>query len=238
MKEDGKRFTKGRTRRCCVSGLEKNTEYRLRVKCVVGDLQGMWSDVATFKTKSIQVRIDSTILSKEANCEVFEEKLYEQCGTNNFELLYRGSRDGFRAIDFHRQCDNKGQTLVLIKNTSGHVFGGFASVPWTSPDSFTYRKASGSFLFTLTNMHGIQPTRFPLKNENDEEAVQYDKEYGPIFGGYDFVIYPPFNTNTCTRSDFPSTYNDATGKRNSIFSSNTNSGNFQVQEIEVFKVNN
>jgi hypothetical protein len=31
-------------------------------------------------------------------------------------LLYRASRDGFSASDFHKACDNKGPTLVIIKN--------------------------------------------------------------------------------------------------------------------------
>ena len=53
---------------------------------------------------------------------LFEEKLSEWCGTEDFELLYRGSRDCFGASGFHRLCDNKGKTLVLVKNTSGHVF--------------------------------------------------------------------------------------------------------------------
>ena len=61
---------------------------------------------------------------------MFEEKLSEWCGTEDFDLLYRGSHDGFGTSDFHRQCDNKGKTLILVKNTSGHAFGGFASVPW------------------------------------------------------------------------------------------------------------
>ena len=60
-----KEVYRGKDKKCSVSGLEKNTEYNVRVKCVVGELQGMWSDVATFKTKNIV--IDSVILSKEVN---------------------------------------------------------------------------------------------------------------------------------------------------------------------------
>ena len=164
-----KEVYRGKDKKCSVSGLEKNTEYNVRVRCVVGELQGMWSDVANFRTKNLMV--DSAILSNETNCEAFDKKLSEWCGTKNFELLYRGSRDGFSVSNFHRLCDNKGKTLVLIKNTSGHVFGGFASVPWTNSSSCSGKQAPGSFLFTLTNMHGIQPTKFPLKNENDEKAV-------------------------------------------------------------------
>ena len=49
-----------------------------------------------------------------------------------YELLFRGSRDGFGAAEFHKRCDNKGATVVLVKTTTNHVFGGFAHTPWTS----------------------------------------------------------------------------------------------------------
>ena len=29
-------------------------------------------------------------------------------------LLFKGSRDGFKAENFHEKCDNKGPTLTLI----------------------------------------------------------------------------------------------------------------------------
>ena len=123
--EGWKEFYRGENKKCSVSGLEKDTEYNVRVTCVIGEQQGMWSDVANFKTKN-KVIIESIILSSEANKEAFEEKLCEWCGAENFELLYRGSRDGFNVNKFHEKCDNKGKTLVLAKNIKGHVFGGFA----------------------------------------------------------------------------------------------------------------
>ena len=234
--EGWKEVYRGKDKKCSVCGLEKNTEYNVRVKCVIGELQGVWSDITTFRTKNII--IDSNILSREVNKKVLEEKLCEWCGTKNFELIYRGSRDGFGANDFHRLCDNKGKTLVLIKNTSGHVFGGFA-VPWESPSSSdTWKQAPGSFLFTLTNMYGIQPTKFPLKDENNGKVICHNNGYQPTFGCVDFYVSSDCNTNTSSYTNFPSSYNDTTRKGNSIFSSNSGNSHFQVQEIEVFKVLN
>ena len=34
------------------------------------------------------------------------------------KLIYRGSRDGFKAIDFHTKCDNQGPTISIIKSLS------------------------------------------------------------------------------------------------------------------------
>jgi hypothetical protein len=40
-------------------------------------------------------------------------------------LQWRGSRDGFGAIDVHKRCDGRANTLTLILDTGGNVFGGF-----------------------------------------------------------------------------------------------------------------
>jgi hypothetical protein len=45
-------------------------------------------------------------------------------------LLWRGSRDGFGARDFHKRCDGHANTLVLIQDTVGNIFGGFTPVEW------------------------------------------------------------------------------------------------------------
>ena len=52
--EGWKEVYRGKGKKCSVSGLEKNTEYNVHVRCVVGEVQGMWSDVANFKTKNFE----------------------------------------------------------------------------------------------------------------------------------------------------------------------------------------
>ena len=47
----------------------------------------------------------------------------------SFSLLYRASADGATPADFHRCCDNKGPTLVVIKS-SENVCGGYTSKSW------------------------------------------------------------------------------------------------------------
>ena len=228
----------GKDKKCSVKGLEMKTEYDVRVKCFIGALQGRWSDTVTVKTKKLV--IDSDILSLEENGDTLKGKLSEWCKASTFELLYRGSRDGFGSDDFHKKCDNKGKTLTLVKNTSGHIFGGFATIPWTSPSSScNHKQAPGSFLFTLTNMYGVKPTKFSLKDENDENAVCHNNNYCPGFGNsHDFVINSNSNTSSSPSwSHFPRSYNDSTKRGRSIFSSNESDSHFKVQEIEVFKVN-
>ena len=49
-------------------------------------------------------------------------------------LLFRASTDGHTHADFHRCCDNKGPTLLLIKSGE-YIFGGFTSKSWETPGS-------------------------------------------------------------------------------------------------------
>ncbi len=67
-------------------------------------------------------------------------------------LLYRGSRDGWNADDFHFRCDNKGATVTLYKIKNGPCIGGFIKAQWTSPTKSSFNTADGSaILFNLTN---------------------------------------------------------------------------------------
>lgn len=235
--DDWEAVYSGKDKRCAVSGLGMDTEYSVRVKCVSKDFRGRWSDVTSVRTKRPEIEMSSVILSNERNGTTLWNKLAEWCGTDCLELLYRGTRDGFDASDFHWKCDGQGKTLVLVKNASGHVFGGFASMPWRRPSFGVNKRAPGSFLFTLTNMYGTQPTRFPLKSERDGSAVHHEIMYGPVFGDCsDLVIESDCNANTGSFTNFPSSYKDSTWKGSSIFSSDTETNHFQVQEIEVFRI--
>ncbi len=95
------------------------------------------------------------------------------------KLLYRGSRDGFAAADFHRLCDGKGPTLTVVQTPEGCVFGGYASVSWASAGHWV--SAPRSFLFTLRNSRNLSPQTFALKESN--YALFCFAGYGPTFGG-------------------------------------------------------
>jgi hypothetical protein len=43
--------------------------------------------------------------------------LFEEFRAKRFNLLWRGSRDGFTAKEFHRRCDGRANTLTLIADT-------------------------------------------------------------------------------------------------------------------------
>jgi len=146
-------------------------------------------------------------------------------------LLYRASRDGFNAQDFHRTCDNKGGTIVVIKSNNGWLFGGYTTVSWNQSGRFV--QDSQSFLFTLTNPHNIPPTKYPISNAGTDNAIYCSSDYGPTFGGgHDIYIASFANTNTGNYCNFPSSYQDTTGRGNATFTGQRNG--WTVSDIEVF----
>jgi hypothetical protein len=79
--------------------------------------------------------------------------VFAEFGGKRFSLLWRGSRNGFGAADFHGRCDGRAPTLTLIQDTAGNIFGDFTPVKW---ESDSYRKADPilkCFVFTLKNPH-------------------------------------------------------------------------------------
>jgi hypothetical protein len=64
--------------------------------------------------------------------------LFAEFGGKRFTLLWRGSRDCFRARDFHKRCDGQANTLTLIEDTAGNIFGGFTPVEWESAANTIY----------------------------------------------------------------------------------------------------
>jgi hypothetical protein len=54
--------------------------------------------------------------------------LFEDFKEKQFASLWRGSRDGFGKHDFHSRCDGHPNTLTVILDTDGNIFGGFTPV--------------------------------------------------------------------------------------------------------------
>jgi BTB/POZ domain-containing protein KCTD9 len=147
-------------------------------------------------------------------------------------LIYVASQDGFSAVNFHSKCDNKGPTIVLVKSDSGHLFGGYASLSWSS--NAGYQAAEESFLFTLTNPHNIPPTKYVLSADRKGNAMCSQQDYGPIFGGgSDLCICNDSHNSTESHSNFPYSYTDTTGKGKETFAG---ACIFKVKEIEVFQI--
>jgi hypothetical protein len=158
-------------------------------------------------------------------------------------LLWRGSRDGFGASEFHRRCDGHANTLTVILDTNGNVFGGFTPVEW---ESTVWNKKNGdesnrwkadesrkSFLFSLKNPEKVSARKFALKDESKNRAIYCDQEWGPDFNDIHIVGDCDANSRNCTVYFGTNYVNDTRVKGDVFF---TGGKFFQVKEIEVFEI--
>ena len=60
----------------------------------------------------------------------YDDKLREWCGDYEWKLIYRASEHGYSGKSFHKCCDDKGPTLVVIKSSEGWIFGGYTTQSW------------------------------------------------------------------------------------------------------------
>jgi hypothetical protein len=149
-------------------------------------------------------------------------------------LLYRGSRDGFGAADFHAKCDDKGATVTIVKSTEGCIFGGYSDQSWKS-NIYGFKSSSCAFLFSIVNPAGLAPIKLPLTGERNNKAVCCYSLYGPVFGvGYDLCIRDKCNTVKNSSSRLGGSYTLPPGQDKYTFLARSKF--FLVAEIEVFAV--
>ena len=229
-KENFFQVYEGYNNNCFIDKLNPNTNYEIKICCVKNEIKN-WSDILNFETQKF---FDSIILKESNQEKEFTKKIIEWTGYRNFELLYRGTKDSSKSEIFHNKCDNKGPTVCLYKNEKGNIFGGYASVSWKNKgDSLS---APESFIFTLTNICGIPPTKFNSKVNS--KNLFHRGDLGPTFNN-DICIYDDYlneKSDYSAYSSFPENYNDTTGKGKIIFTGNNKENNFKIKEIEVFKV--
>ena len=144
----------------------------------------------------------------------------------NFELLIRGSEDGFKSKDFHEKCDNQNLTVAFVETTDGKRFGGFTEEVWDQSDK--WKKDPKSFIFSL-----------------DRKEIYYCKEgrdaiycYPSInpnflgFGeGHDFKLFENCDKNVSCYDNSGSSFN-TNGKKYALAGKH----NFCVKDYEVHKI--
>ena len=103
-----------------------------------------------------------------------------------------------------------------------------------------WKKAGGSFIFSLRNRENLQPFTAPLKDENTRHAIYADHRYGPIFGyGHDLYIADNAISSAPSHSStyFNTTYQPRSGissKSGKVIKILAGSFRFSPSEIEVF----
>jgi hypothetical protein len=148
-------------------------------------------------------------------------------------LLYRGSRDGFGAVDIHAKCDDKGATVTIVKSTEGNIFGGYSDQSWESNSKC--KSSSRAFLFSMVNPAGVAPMKLPLTGKWNYNAMGCYFSRSPMFGGgSDLCVQDNCNTVTNACSRLGHTYTLPPGQDSRTFLAGSEF--FLVAEIEVFAV--
>ncbi|KAJ5069266.1 hypothetical protein M0811_11751 [Anaeramoeba ignava] len=140
-----------------------------------------------------------------------EKKIKEFIQKENQD--FQPKRDGFNCKKWHKKCDDKGKTLIIIKTKDNFIFGGFTKVGFTT-DKSKWKKDSGggyikdqnAFIFSLRNDKGDRkPERFTIKKDQEEFAIynRY-KDLGPYFGIFEFWLTSNLKTGY---SNFGQSYN-------------------------------
>jgi hypothetical protein len=153
--------------------------------------------------------------------------------STNGTLLYRATRDGFAAQAFHSKCDDKVNTITIIKNNLNYVFGGYASSAWKSSGS-TYVSDNNAFVFSLRRNGESKTEKFMVNNS--DQALQMNSLYGPIFGGCDIVVQNNSNVVANSQSNFGLYYKKPEGSEITKYYLAGQQGYLTV-DIEVYQIN-
>ena len=117
---------------------------------------------------------DKIIKTEEEIAELFS--FISNGRERQFRLLYSPTFEANKKEDFHKNCDNKGSTIILVETTNGRRFGAFASLSWKSNDQWVNDPFACIFSF---DNHKKYKLLIP------EYAYYGGKGYGPHFGGGD-----------------------------------------------------
>jgi hypothetical protein len=150
-----------------------------------------------------------------------------------WNLIYRGSDDGFGSADFHGKCDGIANTVTVILSTTGCVFGGFTPIAWASNGGHRHDSTKQSFLFQIKDSRNSSPRKFPISSTG--YSIYCHSSYGPTFGnGFDIYVADCCNQNTKSHTRLGHGYVNDTGiNEYQVFSGEQH---FMVKEIEVFSI--
>lgn len=143
-----------------------------------------------------------------------------------YQLLLRGSRNGFSSKDFHSKCDEQNFTLPFIETQKGRSFGGFTEETWDQNKS--WKKGWKSFIFSLDN-------KVIYYNKNNNKGIFCYDDGNPNFlnfrNRYDFKLVDKCNESGSWFDNSGDPFDKKVKKR-----ALTGEKTFFVKNYEVFKI--
>ncbi|RHZ88266.1 hypothetical protein Glove_24g54 [Diversispora epigaea] len=151
-----------------------------------------------------------------------------------FQLIFRGSINGFEPQKFWNICYNHASTVVIMKvKGTEEILGGYNPLAWEYHISGSWAKTNDSFIFSLKN-DNLQNSILSRVKKNEYAIWNIykpgQKTYGIHFG-HDLYMYSPSSNFTL---DNKSGCNNNRGHYEKPISTTTDS--FSIVDYEVFKI--
>ncbi|RHZ54306.1 hypothetical protein Glove_428g36 [Diversispora epigaea] len=189
----------------------------------------------------------STIISEDHAAEISswidrETTIYPTTNIPyKFELILRGTIDGFAPQTFWNICHGHACTVVVVKvKGTDEIIGGYNPLTWDNTCDDTHNEGqwmetNDSFIFSLKNgniqnsiLSRIKNTQYAIFNV----CKDYQNYFGPYFGWIFFLFSREFNFNLDEGSRC-NTYSRSYHYERPIRAA---SGGFSIDNYEVFKV--
>ena len=207
-----------------IKELSDDTNYEIRICTLYNNIKSPWSQIQKIKTKkpSFFFDKDSLIIGDNEDDIKYLQNWINPKSEIKGELLYRLSRDGSSYQTFHQNCDDKGPTLVLIKDESDMKTGGYTPLSWDSKTG--WKKDNDTFIFNLSNRK-----KFPKSSKNNTNSIYCLNTYGPWFENFGFEC--GHNMKECKFQT-----GNAFLNANEIIPNENKHKYFSVKEVEVYKL--
>jgi len=129
--------------------LKECTDYKFRILVKASDYK-IYSKTLAIKTPEFK-RLNSAMITAKEKKQLLNWIVDKKA--NKFELLFKGSRDGFDSQKFHQKCDGQGPTITIVKSDyQDHIFGGYTSISWHHTGNYT--QDNNAWLYSLRNAKG------------------------------------------------------------------------------------
>ena len=167
--------------------------------------------------------VDSSIISGYSEIDFIIHHLKKKFNKEIIDSIriYQATENGATASDFHRECDQNTNVIVLIKTNDGKKFGGYTSVGFSNFNRSYHDDTA--FLFSIDKRE-IYP------NIKGKSAVDSFYNLGPCFSGDSIKIYDNFLKNGGV-----TVKNSGNFETNEDFQINNGKIAFGIEEIEVLE---
>ena len=175
------------------------------------------------------IKFESSIIQTKKEIMFILDEIQRKIGSiNNIKLIYNATSHGDSIDEFHKKCDYKPNTLMIVQTSKGFKFGGFTSTGWNdNRGKEIYDKKAFCFSINLNKIYNI------IKPEN---ALHIQSDDGrPSFGtvSYVFILQNNFLSNN---GNYVNKMKEYKGESIS-YEINGYEKDFKAKEVEVFQIN-